>query len=70
MSLVRCLSSSSAVFQTAEAELRLLQAHMVALGPHPSVEAGSAVLKESVPAPFPPARLIPVNRSIVLLLFL
>lgn len=67
MSLARrLLSSSSAIFQTAEAELRLVQAHVVALEPHPSVGAGSAVSKESVPAPFPLARLIPEHRSIVL----
>lgn len=39
---------------------------MVALEPHPSVEAGSAVPKESVPAPFSLTSLISERRSIVL----
>lgn len=67
MSLARRLSSSSpAIFQTAEAELRPLQARSVALELYPSVEAGSAVPEESVPAPSPLDRLIPEHRSIVL----
>lgn len=68
MSLARhLLPSSSAVFHAAEAELRLLHARTVALEPHPSVEAGSAVPKESIPARFLLARLIPEHCSIVLL---
>lgn len=58
--------SSSAVFLAAEAELRLLQAHLVALEPHPSAEAGSAVLEESILAPFPMARLTLEHHTIVL----
>lgn len=67
MSLARCLLlSSSAVFLAAEAELRLLQAHLVALEPHPSVEAGSAVLEESILALFPVARPTLGHHSVVL----
>lgn len=51
----------------AEAELRPLQACMIALESGPSVEAGSAVLKGSIPAPFPLARLTPEYCSVVLL---
>lgn len=39
---------------------------MLALEPPPSVEAGSAVLEESIPAPFPVARLPLEHRSMVL----
>lgn len=67
MSLAKCLLlSSSAIFLAAEAELRLLQAHLVALEPHPSVEAGSTVLEESILAPFPVARLTLEHCSTVL----